>query len=260
MKILAIGDVCGKCGCDALLNRLPTLKKELGVSFTVINGENSSEAGCISRESAQLLLNAGADVITGGNHTLHRRDFRSLLDDNPRLLRPHNLPNAQYGSGYCTVDMGFTTVAVINLLGSMYLDTYNAQNPFTVADELIARAKSEGIKVIIVDFHAEATAEKRALGMYLDGRVSAVFGTHTHVQTGDACILSGGTAYITDLGMTGAANSILGVQSEIIINRFKNGDGGRFIQADGAATIEGMLFDVDLNSGKSVFAQAIRIT
>lgn len=259
MRILAIGDVCYEDGCRHLLKALPALKKELDIKLTVVNGENSAASNGISPESAGLIFSAGADVITGGNHTLHRKDFRPLLDENERLLRPHNLPDAGFGSGYCLVDMGYTRVAVINLMGQVYLDKMGAENPFTCADRLIERAHSDGARVIIVDLHAETTSEKRAMGFYLDGRVSAVFGTHTHVQTSDAQILPQGTAYMTDLGMTGPIHSVLGVEPGIIIDRFKNGGQGRFMPAVGKCAMEGMVFEVDIKTGKALSAEAVRI-
>ena len=258
MRILAVGDVCSDAGCSRLLSVLPKFKKENSVDFTVVNGENSAATNGISKQSAELLLSAGADVITGGNHTLNRKDFRPVLDENERLLRPHNLPNAEYGSGYCIVDMGYVKIAVINLLGQIYLDMHMAQNPFLCADALIEKAKSDGANIILVDFHAEATSEKRALGFYLDGKVSALFGTHTHVQTNDAQVLENGTAYITDLGMSGAVNSVLGVEPDIIIDRLKNGEKGRFVSAEGDAAVEGMLFEVDIKSGKALWAKTVK--
>lgn len=259
MKILAVGDVCGELGCEALLKILPRLKREKNIELIIVNGENSAAVGGISANSSALIFSAGADVITGGNHTLHRKDIRPLLDENERLLRPDNMPNAEYGSGYCLVDMGRTCVAVINLLGQVYLDLHHAENPFNCADALIERAKSDGADIILVDFHAEATSEKRALGFYLDGRVSAVFGTHTHVQTNDAQILPKGTGYITDLGMVGPLQSVLGVDPDIIIDRFKNGGQGKFTVAKGHTTLEGVAFDIDPKSGKTIGVETIRI-
>lgn len=259
MKILAVGDVCGNGGCEILLNRLPAIKKEYDIDFTVINGENSADSNGISKESAELIFAAGADVITGGNHTLKRKDFRPLLDQNDRLLRPDNLLDAEFGGGYCLVDMGYTQVAVINLIGQIYLEKQSSSNPFIAADLLIERAKNDGAAVILVDFHAEATSEKRALGFYLDGRVSAVFGTHTHVQTSDVQILPSKTAYITDLGMTGPINSVLGVETEIIVDRLRNGGMGRFVFAEGGCSLEGMVIDVDTKTGLANNVQTIRI-
>ena len=258
MRILAIGDVCGESGCRRLLSSLPRFKKDNDVDFTIVNGENSAASNGISKDSAGVILAAGADVVTGGNHTLHRKDFRPLLDQNEFFLRPDNMPHAEFGTGYCLADLGHTKIAVINLLGQIYLDMHDADNPFLSADKLIARANGDGANIIIVDFHAEATSEKKALGFYLDGRVSALFGTHTHVQTNDACVLPGGTAYITDLGMSGAVHSVLGIEPEIIINRLKNGDKGRFVSAEGEAAIEGMLFEVDGKSGKALWAKAVK--
>ena len=258
MNILVIGDVCGSIGCETVLKVLPCLKKELQVDFTVINGENSADGNGISKDSAQLLLKC-ADVITGGNHTLRRPDFHPLLDENERLLRPDNLENAHYGSGYCLVDMGRTKIAVINLLGTIYLEHLKASNPFLAADKLIERAKDDGANIILVDFHAEATSEKRALGFYLDGKVSFIFGTHTHVQTADLQILEGGTAYMTDLGMTGPIRSVLGVEPEIIIDRLRNLSQEKFKLSSGRCSLEGALVCVDDKSGKATSIKTVRI-
>ncbi len=259
LKILAVGDVCGESGCAMLLKSLSRIKKEYNIDFTVVNGENSSSSNAISAQSASLIYAAGADVITGGNHTLHRKDFRPLLDRDDTLLRPDNMPKAEFGKGYCLCDMGHTRVAVINLLGQTYLDMHEAENPFICADRLIERAKDEGADIILVDFHAEATSEKLALGLYLDGKVAAVFGTHTHIQTSDCKILPRGTAYITDLGMTGPDDGVLGVKADIIIDRFKNGGTGRFCHAEGEPVLEGMIIEADKVSGKAISAKAIRI-
>ena len=259
MNILAIGDVCGESGCNLLLRVLPKLKKEYSVDLTIVNGENSAEGNGISKASAGLILSAGADVITGGNHTLRRKDFRNLLDENEFFLRPHNMPEAGFGGGYCLVDLGRTRAAVINLLGQVYLDMHKAENPFNVADALLLRAKEDGATVTVVDFHAEATSEKRALGFYLDGRASVVFGTHTHVQTNDPQVLPRGTGYITDLGMTGPLQSVLGVAPEIIIDRFKNGGSGRFLPADGVTTLQGALFEIDEKSGLCLSVKTVNI-
>ncbi len=259
MKILAIGDVCGGIGCEKLQSSLPKLKKELGIDFTVVNGENAADSNGISPATANLILGCGADCVTGGNHTLHRKDSHELLDHNDRILRPDNFDKAEYGSGYCLVDMGYCLVAVINLSGIVYLEKCEASNPFLAADRLVERAKADGASVIIVDLHAEATSEKRAMGFYLDGKVSAVFGTHTHVQTSDAQILPHGTAYITDLGMTGPKQSVLGVEPQIIIDRFRNGATGRFCLAEGECVMEGAVITVDRKTGLATDITAIRI-
>ncbi len=258
VNILAIGDVCGTLGCEALLKTLPRLKKELKVDFTIINGENSADSNGISPNSAELLLKCG-DVITGGNHTLRRQDFHSLLDENERLLRPDNLEKANYGSGYCLVDMGKKRIVVINLLGTIYLEHLKASNPFEAVDKLIDRAKNDDADIIVVDFHAEATSEKRAMGFYLDGKVSFVFGTHTHVQTSDLQILENGTAYITDLGMTGPKDSVLGVEPSIIIDRLKSNSLKKFALADSKPCVEGAFVCIDDNSLKVTSVKSIRI-
>ena len=259
MKILAIGDVCGSLGCEAVRKWLPALKKEKKIDFTVINGENSADGNGITPESAEMLFACGADVITGGNHSMRRKSAYSMLDENDCVLRPANLAGDAAGKGYCLADLGYTTVAVINLLGRVYLDRVAASNPFIAADELIQKAWADGAKIIIVDFHAEATSEKRAIGFYLDGKISALFGTHTHVQTADSQILKNGTGYITDLGMTGPADSCLGVKTEIIIDRLKNGGAARFEQADGRKMLNGCIFEIDRASGKTVGTERIYI-
>ena len=258
MNILVIGDVCGSIGCETVLKVLPSLKKELSVDFTLINGENSADGNGISKDSAEVLLKC-ADVVTGGNHTLRRPEFHSTLDENERLLRPDNLENARYGSGYCLVDMGRIKIAVINLLGCIYLEHLKASNPFLAADKLIEKAKDDGANIILVDFHAEATSEKRAMGFYLDGKTSFVFGTHTHVQTADLQILEGGTAYMTDLGMTGPVKSVLGVEPSIIIERLKNNAQDKFRLANGKCSLEGAFVTVDEKSGKATSIKTIRI-
>ncbi len=259
MKILAIGDVCGTAGSEKLKKVLPRLKKEYGVDFTVVNGENSADGNGISPASADMIFSAGADVITGGNHTLRRRDIHNLLDENERLLRPDNFSRAEFGHGYCLVDMGYCSVAVINLSGIVYLERLEASNPFLAADKLIERAQKDSASIILVDFHAEATSEKRALGFYLDGKVTALFGTHTHVQTNDAEILPNGTAYITDLGMTGPKDSVLGVDKNIIIDRLRNNSTGRFSLADSPCKLEGILITVDRNTKKATDIEIIKI-
>ena len=249
MNVLCIGDVCGSIGCGQLASRLHLLKKRYSVDFTVVNGENSADGNGITPDSAHRILNIGADVITGGNHSFRHREMLEFYEHNSCVLRPHNVNITPFGSGYCLVDLGKVQVAVINLAGTVYLEKLNASNPFNAADELVLLARRDGADIIIVDFHAEATSEKRALGIYLDGRVSAFYGTHTHVQTADAQILPGGTAYITDIGMTGPKQSVLGVKSDIIIDRLKNGGRGSFMLDDGDCMINGCLFEIDEKTG-----------
>lgn len=250
MKILCIGDVCGKNGCNVLCRTLPNLKRKTGADLCIVNGENSADGNGILPSSADMIFSAGADVITGGNHTVRRAEIHYLLDENPRLLRPHNLPSCVPGSGYYLIDCGKTSVAVLNLIGTVYLDS-NAC-PFLCADELIKKAESDNAKIIIVDFHAEATSEKRAMGFYLDGRVSALFGTHTHVQTADEQILPNGTAYISDIGMTGPTQSVLGVKFEASLARIKDKMPVKFTVADGECSVNGILIEFDDKTKKAI--------
>jgi metallophosphoesterase (TIGR00282 family) len=259
MRILAIGDVCGSIGCEYVRKILPTLKREKQIDMVIINGENSADGNGDTPMSADYLFAVGADVLTGGNHSLRRSEVYTYLDKNDTCLRPHNLKDAENGKGYCLVDFGRTQVAVINLSGKIYLERLGADCPFAAADELIEKAKNDGAKIIVVDFHAEATSEKRALGFYLDGKVSVVFGTHTHVQTADSQILQNGTGYITDLGMTGPKDSVLGVKKEIIINRLKSNDMSKFELADGECILNGCIFDVDNSTGKTTRVERICI-
>lgn len=255
MRILCVGDVCGSVGCKFAARVLPRLRRSEKIDITVINGENSADGNGITPFSARSLFSAGADVITGGNHTLRRKEIYSAIDENPRLLRPHNL-KAQYGTGYCLVDAGRALIAVLNLSGQAFMKE-EAENPFSAADALLERAKNDGAAITLLDFHAETTGEKRALGFYLDGRISAVFGTHTHVPTADLQRLPGGTEYITDIGMTGPEQSVLGVKKEIIIDRMKNGGTEKFVIEKGPCILCGCIFDIDCRSGKCTGSRQI---
>lgn len=256
MRVLCVGDVCGSIGCRYAAKVLPELRRSEKIDFTIINGENSADGNGITPESAEMLFAVGADVITGGNHSLRRKEVHSLLDENDFILRPHNM-QCEYGKGYTVIDLGRTRAAVINLSGQIYLDRIPTENPFLAADSLIEQAKADGIKLIFIDFHAEATSEKRALGLYLDGKVTAVFGTHTHVRTADEQILPHGTGYITDIGMTGPINSILGVKTDIIIDRLRNNGQQKFELADGPCMLNGCIFDVDISTGKTLAVEAV---
>lgn len=214
MNILAIGDVVGSIGCKFLRAHLPQLKKVKGVDLVIANGENSADGNGITPTSARFLFDSGVDVITAGNHTFRRKESYELFDSCETLLRPANFPSLAPGRGFCVVDMGRIQVGVLNLMGVVYMESMDS--PFDVADRILA----EGVpKITLVDMHAEATGEKRSLAYYLDGRVSAVFGTHTHVQTADEGILDNGTGYISDLGMTGPKRSVLGVKPELVIQK-----------------------------------------
>lgn len=242
-------------GCDAVRSLLPSIKKQYSIDMVIANGENAADGNGILPHNAEHIFGSGVDVITGGNHSLRRQEIYNMLDGNERLLRPENYPPSAAGHGMCIVDFGYCKVAVINLSGTVYLDAFSS--PFAAADECIAKAQKEGANIIIVDLHAEATSEKRAMGYYLDGRVSAVFGTHTHVATADAQVLPNGTGYITDLGMCGAIHSVLGVEPQIIIDRFTAMLPTRFRTATGPSAISGCIFEIDKKSGKCLSAQYI---
>ncbi len=258
MKVLCIGDICGNIGSEAVYRKLPAIKQKYGIDMVIANAENSADRNGVTKESAQFLFNVGIDVLTGGNHSFKHSEVADYLDEQPFLLRPDNLDKGLAGSGYCLVDKGRYLVAVINLSGKIYLERLEASNPFLAVDELIERAKEDGARIIIVDFHAEATSEKRAMGLYLNGKVSAVYGTHTHVQTADEQILSGGTAYITDIGMTGPINSILGVKSDIIISRLRENNMQRFELAEGECELCGIILEIDEKTGKALKIERIR--
>ncbi|MEE1155509.1 MAG: TIGR00282 family metallophosphoesterase [Acutalibacteraceae bacterium] len=258
MKILAIGDVIGKIGCTFLREKLPQLKKIRQIDVVIANGENSSDGNGITPASAEYLFTSGVDVITTGNHAFRRKESYDLYDNCEYLIRPANFPNGTTpGKGMTILDMGKIQVAVINLMGTAYLEPLDC--PFKEADLLIAQAKEANAKIIIVDFHAEATGEKRAMGYYLDGRVSAMFGTHTHVQTADATILPQGSGYITDVGMTGPIDSVLGVKPEIIIKKFTEKLPQRFEIATGDCKLNCVLMEIDDKTGKTVNIEAIEI-
>ena len=252
MKILTIGDVVARQGCDCLRRILPGLKRELGAKLTIVNGENSAVGNGILPGSAQFIFDSGADVITLGNHGLRRREIYPMLEENEFLLRPANYHPSAPGRGSVLLDMGATQVGIISLLGAAFME------PIAAADREVHRLKEAGAHIILIDFHAEATAEKRALGYYLDGRVSALFGTHTHVQTADEQVLPGGTGYITDLGMTGPQHSVLGVSPQAAIEKMRTGLPVRFTNPDGPCVLEGCLFDIDEKTGKTRSCTRIR--
>lgn len=244
MKLLMIGDVVGDIGCRFLAKKLPGIKREYGVDITVVNGENSADGNGITAASARALFSAGADVITTGNHAFQRKNEFSLFEDE-NILRPANHSDACPGHGYTIYDMGSTRAAVINLQGVLFLEPLC--NPFDTMDRILEEIDTPNI---FVDFHAEATSEKRALGHYLTGRVTAVIGTHTHVPTADACILGEHTGYLTDVGMTGVEDSVLGVKKEIAIDKLRLHVPIRFEEAKGACWLCGVLLEYEKKCGK----------
>ena len=258
MVILAIGDVVGSGGCAFLRQHLPALKKRYGVDITIVNGENSADGNGITPGSAQHIFTSGADVITTGNHVYRRRELHDLLEENPFLLRPANYPARDPGHGWCLVDTGRTQVCVVNLIGTVFQDSY--ASPFYTADALLKDIEKQvGRAVVVVDFHAETTSEKRALAFYLDGRVSALFGTHTHVQTADEQVLPKGTGYLTDAGMTGPVRSVLGVEPSLVIERYLTKMPVRFANAEGPCELCGVIFDIDVCTGKANFVKRVQI-
>lgn len=254
MKVLCVGDVVGTAGCNHLQAVLPQVKRKYGVDVCIVNGENAADGNGTTPKAAQLLFQAGADLITGGNHTFRRPEFMDTLEENNMVLRPANFPGNPVGNGVAVIDKGRYSLTVINLLGQVYLEAVD--NPFFVMDTLLKKAGNP--KFCILDFHAEATAEKKALAFYLDGKVSAVFGTHTHVQTADEQILPGGTGFITDVGMTGPVLSVLGVEPQGSITRIRNKMPARFKVAEGPCEMDAVLFTLDDATGKTVAVQRIK--
>lgn len=256
MKVLCIGDVVAGVGCRFLRAHLPSLKKTMGIDIVICNGENSADGNGILPTSADFLFQSGVDVITLGNHAFRRREIYSYLDDNDYIVRPANYPAATTpGRGVCVLDCGRYSLAVINVIGNVF--NPNPLNcPFYTLDGIL---KDVSADIIIVDVHAEATSEKRSLGFYLDGRVSAVFGTHTHVRTADCQILPKGTGYITDVGMTGPRDSVLGVKPEITIESFRDKLPIRFEPLQGDCMMDCVMFEIDEKTGKTISAQSLSI-
>jgi 2',3'-cyclic-nucleotide 2'-phosphodiesterase len=257
VRILFVADVVGAPGRDALEARLPVLRAELGIDACVVNGENLADGVGITPRLAERILAAGADAITLGNHAFRRKEIAPYLDESERVVRPANTSVHTPGRGLTVVPTsGGAPLAVLNVLGSLFL--HPATSMFEVIDGLVDTAR-EQTPVVLVDVHAEATSEKVALGRWLDGRVTAVIGTHTHVQTSDARILGGGTAYITDAGMTGPHDSVIGVEAELAITRMRTGMPVRFETARGDVRIEGAVVDCDPATGRATSIEPLRI-
>lgn len=252
MNILCIGDVVGTPGLDFLCRRLPALKRALQVDVCIVNGENSDKSGVgLTRHAAQEIFSHGADVITTGNHFLRRAGLDFYLEE-PYILAPANHPALPAEAGCCTLDMGRFSVMAVCLCGVAYLDAL--KNPFDVLEGLLQKAQPT---FCIVDFHAESTAEKKALAYCFDGRVSAIYGTHTHVPTADEGILPAGTGYITDAGMCGPAVSVIGVAPALAIQKQRLHIPVRFETAAGPCVLQGVLFTLDEKSGRCTAAHRI---
>ena len=243
-KVLAVGDVVGGPGMDRVCQSLRWMKKKTGADFVVVNGENASVVG-ITPNQAEDILDAGADVVTMGNHTYAKREIVDYMEDSSRILRPANYAPQAPGRGYGVYETSIGPVAVVDLQGRVNMD-YTPDNPFLEIEKIL---KEIDTKVILVELHAEATSEKLAMGYMLDGRVSALWGTHTHVPTADAQVLPQGTGYVTDLGMTGPKISVLGIQPQLSIAKFRGDLPERYRWANGPTKMEAVLFTIDSQTG-----------
>lgn len=252
LRVLAVGDVVGNPGMERIRKSLRRLIRKTGADFTVVNGENASVVGLTPRQ-AEDILDAGADVITLGNHSFSKREIVPYLEDTDRILRPANYAPQTPGRGWAVYETRFGPVGVIDLIGRCNMD-YGPDNPFLLAEKLLKKLDT---RLILVELHAEATSEKLAMGYMLDGKVSAVWGTHTHVPTADIRVLPQGTGYITDLGMTGPRDSVLGIRPELSIARFRGDLPERYRWAEGETKLEGALFTIDAATGKCLKAERV---
>lgn len=249
-KVLAVGDVVGEPGLSRLRRDLRRLIRKTGADFTVVNGENASVVG-ITPDQAEEILDAGADVVTLGNHSFGKREIVSYLDECSRILRPANYAPQAPGVGWQVYETRAGDVAVVDLIGRVHMD-YTPDNPFLLVEKILKKLDTN---LILVEIHGEATSEKLAMGYMLDGRVSAVWGTHTHVPTADARVLPKGTGYVTDLGMTGPGESVLGIRPELSIAKFRGDLTERYRWADGPTKLEAVLFTLDAATGRCLKAE-----
>ena len=256
INILFIGDIVGKPGMEMVETWLPSLKKKYRADFVIANGENSADGkGCTEKEGKTLFA-LGVDVITGGNHTWDKHQSQEYLRAEKRSLRPQNYPRGTYGNGFFIADTNKGKIGVLNLQGRAFMPQIDC--PFRTGEWAVGKISQE-TKVILVDFHAEATAEKQAMGFFLDGKVSAIIGTHTHVQTADEKILRGGTAYITDSGMTGPYESVIGMKADAALNRFLFQTPQKYQTAKSELHLSGLFLKIDSESGKAKHIERIFI-
>ena len=255
LKVLAVGDVVGNPGLDRVSRSLRYLKRKTGADLVIVNGENAAVVGMTPQQGEEI-LDAGADVITMGNHTWAKRELVTYLEDCPQVIRPANYAPQVPGRGWTTVDTKAGPVTVIDLIGRCNMD-YGPDNPFLMVEKILKEVKS---KIILVEIHAEATSEKLAMGYMLDGRVSAVWGTHTHVPTADTRILPKGTGYVTDLGMTGPRDSVLGIRPELSIQKFRGDLTDRYRWADGPTKMEAVLFTIDAATGRCTAVERVDLS
>ena len=253
-KVLAVGDVVGNPGMERIRRSLRKLKQKCGADFVVVNGENASVVGILPHQ-AEDILDAGADVITLGNHSFAKREICDYLEESRRILRPANYAPQVPGRGWAVYESKVGDIAVIDLIGRCNMD-YGPDNPFLLVEKILKQITA---KIILVELHAEATSEKLAMGYLLDGRVSAVWGTHTHVPTADAQILPKGTGYVTDLGMTGPKVSVLGIRPELSSAKFRGDLTERYRWAEGETKLEGVLFTLDSETGKCLKAERVDV-
>lgn len=247
MRILAVGDIVGESGVRKLKEELPKIKKEEEIDFVITNGENSAGGMGITERNFKEIIEAGTNVVTMGNHTWGKKDIFKFIDE-PRLLRPANYPKGVVGKGLGIYECNGKKIAVINLMGRVDINILT-ENPFIIAKEMVEELKNK-VDIIMIDFHAEATAEKIAMARYLDGKITALFGTHTHVQTGDEQILPKGTGYITDLGMTGPKNSVIGMDVNVSIKRFETTLPEKYKLAEGECILNAVIFEIDNQTNK----------
>ena len=255
INALILGDLVGQAGCRALFLALPNLVKKYSADIVVVNGENAAAGFGLTPDILDKLLSSGVHVVSSGNHIWQRKEIFPYLDSQPRLLRPCNYPKGVPGHGWFIAEARGTKAAVINLEGRVYMS--NLLCPFATAKDVIRRIKQEA-RIILIDFHAEDPEEKEALGLYLDGEASAVFGTHTHVATADERILPGGTAYITDIGMIGPADSVIGFPADISVQRVLTQMPLKAEAADSPACICGICVEVDAENGKALKIERVR--
>ncbi|MEW6697849.1 MAG: TIGR00282 family metallophosphoesterase [Bacillota bacterium] len=255
MRVLLIGDIVGQPGRRAVLDNLSYIRQERNIDFVIANGENAAGGHGITKEIAKQLYGAGIDVFTMGNHVWHKKEIIAYIDKEKRLLRPANYPPGTPGAGFNIYETKLGhSIAVINVSGRIYMQELDC--PFRTMDQILQEIKNK-TKIIFVDFHAEATSEKVAMGWYLDGRVTAICGTHTHVQTADERILPNGSAYITDIGMTGPRDSVIGVSTHLVIEKFMTQMPRRFEVADTGYQLNAVVIDVDLDSGVALKIERI---
>ena len=256
MKILMVGDIFGRAGRKTFAEITPKLKAEKNIDIVVANGENAAHGKGLTLGTFNEVLSGGADVITTGNHVWDNKEIFEFIDREPFLLRPANYPEGTEGKGFCIFPYRAKNIGVINLMGRTFMQPLDC--PFICAEKIVQQIKNQ-CDIILIDFHAEATSEKISMGYFLDGRVTAVVGTHTHVQTADERILPQGTAYITDLGMTGILNSVIGLEIQSVVDKFTTGIQGKFLVPEkGACIYSAVILDIDDATNKIISMERIR--